>query len=466
MEKIQNRKIALEYEFLAIDTTTGEAIRRDQVKAIWNAWSEQKHVSLYRDYGTKQEVGVIYTQEDGRDVVINSDGGANIVEFGFLPFDTAQECEENMKQILKEFHDVAKAFNVALTDLGVQPKTPYYYPDLKTEKTWYRGFYRTEFWAQYHHYFSNIAAHQVCIDVSFDEAMRVFDVINGVSGIMVALCANSTIESAHVLEQHEIREHRWNMFTSGYPEQFQKYRGIPKQPMKTLQAYVERNWDLPYIMTIRESGKHVHVIPEVDRIRDYFGKDHWDSFDITISDRNEIVPSIADVSDQLQYGWPMARPRFEFDDSITLEAFKKAYEAGTIDALLEGHLTKLYIETRCIASQPWDSIMAAPALVLGIIENVEKAEALVASKDWQYWINLRDKTLANSMEVKEVLPLVEKVLDIAKEGLQNRGQGEEKYLDAMYDRLERQESPAMSSIKEFEADGIDAFVKKHTIKIK
>ena len=110
--------------------------------------------------------------------------------------------------------------------------------------------------------------------------------------------------------------------------------------------------------------------------------------------------------------------------------------------------------------------MAAPALVLGIIENVEKAEALVASKDWQYWINLRDKTLANSMEVKEVLPLVEKVLDIAKEGLQNRGQGEEKYLDAMYDRLERQESPAMSSIKEFEADGIDAFVKKHTIKIK
>ncbi|PIZ94548.1 MAG: hypothetical protein COX81_03145 [Candidatus Magasanikbacteria bacterium CG_4_10_14_0_2_um_filter_37_12] len=462
---MKNRKIALEYEFLAIDKTSGEAARRDQVKEIWKAWSLEDHVTLYTDYGTKQPVGVIYEQRDGKKVIVNSDGGVNIIEFGFLPFDTVLECEQNMKEIIAEFLSVAETQNIVLIDLAVQPKTPYYYPDLKTEKTWYRGFYRKEFWAQYHHYFSNIAAHQVCIDVPFEDAMKVFDCVNGLSGVMIALCANSTIESAQKSLVHEEREHRWNLFTTGYPEKFQRYRGIPKEPLETFQQYVERNWSLPYIMTIRDSGKYVHVIPEVDTIKDYFYGNSWSSFDIVLSDRNNIEPSIADVSDQLQYGWPMARPRFEFSNEVTLDLFKDAYENKDIDSLLKGKLTKLYIETRCIASQPWESIMSAPALVFGMIENIEKAEAFVKSKPWQYWIDLRDKTIEKSLEVDEVIPLAKALLDISKEGLQGRGLGEEKYLEPLYERLEKQESPAMKSIQEFEELGIDKFIEKHVIKI-
>ncbi len=462
---MKNRKIALEYEFLAIDVTTGEAANRDQIKSIWRKWSEESHVKLYKDYGTKQPVGVLYTQKDGREVVINTDTGVNIVEFGFLPFDTISECEQNMAVILKDFLSVAKGLSVGLIDLGVQPKTPYYYPELKTEKIWYRGFYWTKIWAEYHHYFSNIAAHQVCIDVHYEDAMKVFNVVNALSGVMVSICANSAIESEQILDVHEEREHRWNLVATGYDEFHQRLRGIPTEPIINIQKYVERNWSLPHFMIIRDAGKHVHVIRELDNIGQYFSKQKWISFDVAESKRATIIPNIADVSDQLQYGWPMARPRFEFDESITLESFKKSYEDGSIDQLLDGNLTKLYIETRCIASQPWSSIMSAPALVLGIIENIEKAEALVASKDWQYWIDLRDKTIEKSLLVDEVIPLATQLVDIAKEGLEQRGLGEEEYLEPLYDRIERRESPAMKSIKEFEELGIDKFIEKHVIKV-
>jgi len=465
MESNTSRKIALEYEFLAIDTQSGEAARRDQVKAIWKKWSESEHVELYKDYGTKQPVGVIYTQNDGRRVVINSDAGANIIEFGFLPLESVADCEENMKEIVSEFLQVANTEGVTLIDLAVQPKTPCYYPDLKTEKTWYRGFYRTEFWAQFHHYFSNVAAHQVCIDVSQKDAMKVFDVINAVSGVLIGMCANSTIEAEDFLPVHEVREHRWNMFTTGYPEEYQRYRGIPDAPIETFQKYVERNWSLPYIMTIRDGGKHVHVIPEVKHIGDYFTRSEWQSFDVVTSEKNNILPSIVDVSDQLQYGWPMARPRFEFDESITLDAFKNAYEHGAIDELLDGHLSKMYIETRCIASQPWESIMSAPALVLGIIENIDAVHEFISKKEWKFWRELRDKAIEKSLEVDEIASLAQELLDMAKTGLVNRGLGEESYLSTLYERVEKRESPAISSRKEFEEIEIDAFIENHIIAV-
>src|SRR3989338_8936960 len=148
---MKERNIGLEYEFLAVQLENGQAITRDIIKAIWRDWSKQDNVELYTDYATKQPVGVKYTEKDGREIIVNTDAGVDIVEFGFNPFRTLAECERNMREILKEFLAVANRYGVGLLGTGMQPKTPCFFADLKSEKIWYRGFGRFPHFAMGHH---------------------------------------------------------------------------------------------------------------------------------------------------------------------------------------------------------------------------------------------------------------------------------------------------------------------------
>lgn len=458
------RKIGLELEFLAVHLDSGKTIERPTTKAIWQDMADTyKHVQLYNDYATKQPTGVIYTQEDGGEVIINTDAGINVVEFGFLPFDTLEECQQNMNAILKEFLYVAKKHGVGLISYGLQPKTPYYYPDLKSEKIWYRGFTRLPYLDGGHSMFHNIAAHQPCIDVTYDEMIPVLNTFNAIAPMTIALFANSGVGEMRIKDNHEEREWRWDKWFTNFPEA-QKISGIPKRPFNNFKEYLEYNWTI-LLPAVHRNKTIITIDDPIPQIIDYFQKKNWKAIDVGNTELTTVSPSMEDVNLSNMYIWIQARPKFYFDETQSFDEFMNVYHEGDLDSYARDHLTKLYIETRNIACQPWQDILAAPAFLLGLVENIHAAKRIADSQPWEYWRELRKRVYAQSLEVDEVVQYAQQLIDISEQGLKKRGRGEEKYIQVLRKRIAKRQSPAMKAIELFKEKGVDEFWKEFLIEL-
>ncbi len=453
----KQRKIGLEQEFLAVDLETGQAISRDQIKQIWKKWGESPHVDTYFDYGTRQAVGVKYHQKDGREVVINTDAGVDVVEFGFLPFPTLQEAEKNAREIIREFQEVAQESGVGLISYGLQPKTPYFYPDLKSEKMWYRGFVRL--YERGHSGFHNIAANQPNIDLTLDEAIPAVNMANALSPLFIALFANSGAGEYKIQEHHEQREHRWNLWMKGEGRR-EKISGIAEHPFESFEDYFEYNWTIPLPAVHR--GSTQYVIDSNPEILEYLesGKD-WDALDVgPLIKPVKVRPEVQDINQSLQYIWIQARLKLEFENDFTIEEILTAWKNKKLRKFMEKYLNKLYLEARCIAQQPWEDIIAPAALILGLIENLEKADKLAKKRTWEQWRQLREQTLTASLETPGIEDDLARMLDIAEKGLKKRKFGEEKYLKCLWERLEKKQSPAIKAIKIFRSRGPEGLLKE------
>jgi len=291
----------------------------------------------------------------------------------------------------------------------------------------------------------------------------VTNTLNALGGATIALFANSGVGEWKIQNCHEIREDRWDKLVEDLDEKNQRMCGIPKKPFKTFRDYIEYNWSV--LMPGIFRGKTLHNISPLIDIKDYFRKDKWETFDLGNVMPSEVEPSVADVNELNMYIWTQARPKIFFDEKQSLQSLLEAYDNNKIDEYAKEHAYKLYIETRNMASQPWDSVMSTPAFILGLVENIEKAKEIVDAKPWEYWRELREKTIAKSMEVEEVIPIVKQLVEIAEEGLKKRGLGEEKYLKPLHERVEKEESPAMKNIKDFNEKGIEDYIKDRIIKI-
>lgn len=459
---MKKRTIGLEYEFLAMNTNTNLAANRQEIKQIWKDWAKKPYIELTVDPATHEPIGVYYKKDGQPDIVINTDAAVNIVEFAFLPYPTLNQCKKEMDNVVQEFLSISKQYDIALLAYGMQPVTPHYFPDLKTEKIWYRGFLRFKSLRKGHAAFHNIAAQQPCIDISFDALIPTVNTLNALSGITIALFANSGWGEKKRQPCHEEREHRWDWWNETNGEEV-SLAGIPEKPFDSFQEYLTYCWSIP-LRAVHRKGTLLSVWP-APTVEVYLRGGTVDALDLVTQHDTSVTPNMEDINFLSMYAWIQARPKFEFGETADLSSLLAAYDAGNMDAYAQEHLTKLYIETRHIACQPWQDRMVAPAFILGIIENIQAAHDLIQQKPWQYWIDLRKKTYTKSMEVDEVVPLASTLLDIAKQGLLQRGLGEETYIAPLYDRLAQRMSPAMQAIKDVEEKGIDAFVEERLIQI-
>lgn len=458
------RRIGLEYEFLAIQDNDGQAITRDIIKSVWRDWSREAHVSLYVDYATQQPVGVLYTGQDGREFLINTDAGTNVVEFAFEPFESLSDSYANMSEILREFQRVASKYSAVLTGMGLQPKTPYFLPDLKTEKIWYRAITRLPIFATLHDFYHNIAAHQVTIDVTYDEVIPALNVLNAIGGVTIALFANSGFGEWKVQDHHSTREYRWDQSIAGHPDHVQRHAGIPKKPFSSFRDYLEYNWSLTLPCISREPT--LHLVEPAPTISEYLRGEAWPAFDVGRAVTSQVIPEMRDVNDLSSYVWTQARAKYFFKQPADHKDLLGAYEEGRIDEFAEAvGFDKLYIEVRNIGAQPWDDIMAAPAFIAGLVENLDASYRFIQSREWDWWRALRTETVRSSLQVAAVHQVAESLLDIAAEGLRQRARGEGAYLAPLYSRLERRTSPAMQSIRDVEQFGIEGYIDKNILRL-
>ena len=308
--------------------------------------------------------------------------------------------------------------------------------------------------------FTNIAANQHCIDVTQEESLRVINMFNALGGVFIALFANTGVGEWRIQEHHEEREWRWNQWLNAEPLE-NPIAGIPPRPFGSLKEYLAYNWSIP-TRAVHRPGT-LHSLEDVPLIRDFLRKKEWKTMDLAAASPSVVSPEMQDVNALTMYIWIQARLKIFFDTAQPLGGLLEAYDTGRVDEYASKHLEKVYVETRNIACQPWNEIMAAPAFLLGLIENIEAVEEVVKEKSWKDWIELREQTITQSMEVPGVTDFISKCLSISANGLQKRGLGEEKYLQPLYARLEKKESPAIRTRNLFKEEGIEAVLYKHLI---
>lgn len=135
------------------------------------------------------------------------------------------------------------------------------------------------------------------------------------------------------------------------------------------------------------------------------------------------------------------------------------------NARLSRHYT---LENRINDQQPPGEWIVIPALTLGLMENLEEAWQFVNSYDWELLQRVRTKALEEGINAEvdniKVKDLSKKMVDIAEKGLKKRGQGEEKFLQPLHERLSTGECPADKAAEVFQDHGIKKFVKKFKVK--
>ncbi|NET88190.1 MAG: hypothetical protein F6K45_08860 [Kamptonema sp. SIO1D9] len=450
-----NRKIGLEFEFPAINLSDGKMIDRSQIKKVWDELGKNFDYQTYYDPATKQPVGVLYKDEDGRIVIVDTDVSVGLVEFGFNPFYTLHDCYENMVKILKNFLPYFHNNGIGLLSTTFHPKTPNFYPDLKTEKVWYRVLLK-----HLNHYLgSNYAAHQVCIDVSYEELMPLTNSLLALSSIFIALFANSSVGENKIFQNHDEREYRWDFWPSNHPNRLQ----LPSRKFASFTEYLKYNFEVPFV-AVKRPNSFCIVEDEVSNF-EYLVKDNWKAFDVIDTEYKFLEPTINDVNEMNQYIFLKTRIKYFFKKQSSLSDLLKNYKENTFDDFAKVNLEKLYLENRSIDAQNWDEIMAPSAFILGLIENLPQTKKVVDSQPWEYWLELRKRTIKSSLEVEEAVLISQELLEISKQGLVKRNMGEEVYLDSIARNLKDQKSPAMKAIEEYQDRGIDGYIKNRLINL-
>lgn len=129
------------------------------------------------------------------------------------------------------------------------------------------------------------------------------------------------------------------------------------------------------------------------------------------------------------------------------------------------------IEFRSGCTQPMSDSMTIAAFHVGLKQNLSKLTELL-EKDtviYQHGYNptelrrlLTKTTLPDFIDEDALYALLEQILDLAREGLLERGYGEEVYLAPLYDRVKNQTNPAKEILKRLEhGEDIEAIVKDY-----
>jgi len=281
----------------------------------------------------------------------------------------------------------------------------------------------------------NITASNQChIKINKEEAIDATNVLNALSGLQIALHANSPIWKGEVRDNKANREIFWDYCFPNRRNQV----GIPPK-FETIGEYIKYLLQFKPLLVSR-SKKFFQILDKKTFGEFLFSKTK--TFGRNIDGEKVVIePKVTDIHDLNNFCWFNARlvPKY-----------------GTI-------------ESRMCCQQPQGETLTSTALTLGILENLEAAKTLMNQFSWEAWRNLRKaaarKTFDATIENEQIVPLLSLLLDIATDGLKKRNLGEAIFLAPLFERLKLQQSPADVAISIFEKEGIAAFLNYSALKL-
>jgi len=273
------------------------------------------------------------------------------------------------------------------------------------------------------------------IDIGSRETIEVFNTLNALSGLQIALTVNSAIwKGMPNMEYKCLRNH---FYEKMYPHR-SNFITMPAYFPRNKREYIDYILNVPPLM-ISRNNSYLRILNKKS-LYDFL-KTSTCRASNSSGEETEVFPDYTDFFFNEHYIWTNSRLRSKF---------------GTI-------------ENRASCQQPQKDLFCVAALILGLISNKEEAQELVSSFPLSKWVEIYSRALKNGImifnqEIKEY-NILEEYLNIAYSGLKKRGCGEEKFLSALFKRLESLKDPADNMIDLYNEGGIKLVIKNNIYKI-
>ncbi len=324
-------------------------------------------------------------------------------------------------------------YNYTLTGMGVNPYRQYNHnvpiPNGRYRMLFHHlGSYEKYmempmYFHEYPGYGTFSSASQVQLDVTYENLIDTIWAFSRVEPVKALLFSNSVL-----LGEHEellcCRDMFWENSTHGInPHNIGMFEKKPES-IEELLNYISTT----SMYCVEKDGRYINFAPIP--VMDYFQKEsiQGEYYEDGAYHRISFSPELED----LQY-----LRTFKFED-LTFR--------GTI-------------EYRSVCCQPVSDCMTVAAFHLGLKGKLYELKTLLdedhviyhhgyTAAELRKLFNLRE--LPSFVDEDAVYGLAEQVLDLAKAGLKDRGYGEEKYLDPLYERIRTKQCPARRMLDELE----------------
>jgi len=425
-KKKREKYIGIEIE-IPIINFSGEAVDFNVVHKLTDVFAYQfQMVSIGVD-----DEGHTYSLQNNE----NGDNLSYDCSYNNLEFSMGKERDINvLEDRFKTYYLFANAFlnsyNHTLTGMGINPyrKSNRCVP-IKNERYrmlfHYLGQYKnhshSEFFHQYPDFGTFSSASQVQIDVEYGEVVDIINIFSKIEPIKALLFSNS------VMPEDEkgvlcVRDMLWENSMHGINL---KNIGMFEQELKNQDDLFEYIKQTSIYCTMR-NGRYIDFAPIP--VLEYFGRQHvkgerWNGTDY---EPFTIEPNIED----LKY-----LRTFKFED-LTFR--------GTI-------------EFRSCCCQPIADSMTVAAFHIGLIQTIDKLKILLDNDSVLYGYGITVSELRKKFcrgEIPEYVnvdglqKLVLEILDLAKEGLDQRGFGEAHFLDPLFRRAWEKKNPALEYLQD------------------
>ncbi len=388
--------------------------RAAEVSQLWALFIEQGGCEPIYDQGANGARLLVGVKAASWSCV--AEVGRATVELSVGPRATLHELAQDMEEALRQLKNVVRRAGFRLLGFGIQPST-IASPQLLTPKLRYLTLLEAigPQWLN----FCVTAADQVQVDMGQDDLVKNTNLINAVSGAMIALTANSSVYGGRAGAFASGREGLTaNMVGEPYRH------GASPRPHADLEEYVRFLAGLR-CLCLPDTNGGFGVIGETfaDYLREHSGR----------------APEVLyeEFLFHEHYVWPSARPRSRI---------------GTL-------------EIRPCCQQPMDSTWVPSALTLGLIEAADEVRSFLESDlgedHWNTLLRYRESAVQYGLGAPAPVPhFLETLLDLTSEGLRGRGQGEETFLEPAFDMLERGSEPATRALGLFTKGGTEALVEE------
>lgn len=369
--------------------------------------------------------------------ILSYDCSYNNLEFSFGKEKNLYIIQERFSEYYTFLQNELQKYNYTLTGMGVNPYRKYNHNVPIPNGRYRMLFHHLNSYKKYLNlpmYFHNYpeygtfsSASQVQLDVSYDKLPETLNTFSKLEPIKALLFSNSVL----LYENEDIlcaRDMLWENSTHGInPHNIGMY-DCEFSSVNDLLSYIETT----SIYCVERGDKYINFAPL--QITNYFNRKsiNGEYFENGEYKEIEFEPKIED----LEY-----LRTFKFED-LTFR--------GTI-------------EFRSVCCQPIKDSMTVSAFHLGLMENIDKLTELLEN-DCIIYHHGYNATELRKLFVKSKLPetfdndniyfLANQVLDLAYDGLVQRGYGEEKLLQPLYERLKAKTNPAKTML-DLRNQGID-----------
>lgn len=362
--------------------------------------------------------------------IFSYDCSYNNMEFSFGKEKNLHAIHERFKRYYRFVQDFFKPFRYTLTGMGVNPNRKLNH-NIPIENGRYKMlfhhlssfskyFYIPMFFHRYPQFGMFSSASQVQLDVDHETLPEIIDTFNKLEPIKALLFSNSVLLS----ENEDLlccRDMLWENSTHGVNPHNVGMYDCDIRSVDDIIHYLATT----SIYCVERGGKYLNFPPV--NILAYFALD-------TLTGEYTENGTPVKVAFQPQP-----------DDIAYLRTFK-----------FEDLTYRGTIEYRSACCQPISDVMTVAAFHLGLQGKVRELRRLLKNDTTLYHsgynaVELRRqlvrRELPSTVDPDALYALVKNILDLCREGLSERGQGEEVYLEPLYQRTENRTNPAKEMLR-------------------